>query len=150
MLCHELSSPPVRLLLSVLVLKDAGRNHHPVPGVDPVVSHESGDFANDGYKALLHLAPCLARVAHALIPPYRSVHSFSVTSLLYAPPVVLKRLLHHVVVKLVQQFPQLGVSRKSAKKSFLYLYERSKQIATSSFCTVCASWTLPALTTLRL
>src|SRR5215208_8145958 len=80
MLRHELSSPPVRLLLSGLVLIDAGRNHHPVPGVDPVVSHKSGDLADDGYKALLHQAPCLARVAHALIPPYRSVHSFCTTS----------------------------------------------------------------------
>src|SRR5215208_3892882 len=80
MLCHEISSPPVRLLLSVLVLKDAGRNHHAVPSVDPVVSHESGDFADDGYKALLHLAPCLARVGHALVPPYRNVHSFCTTS----------------------------------------------------------------------
>src|SRR5215210_5777717 len=80
MLRHELSSPPVRLLLSGLVLIDAGRNHHPVPGVDPVVSHESRDFADDGYKALLHQAPCLARVGHTLIPPNRSVHSFYATS----------------------------------------------------------------------
>src|ERR687889_875260 len=80
MLRHELSSPPVRLLLSLLVLKDAGRNHYPVPGVDKVVSHESRHFADDGYKALLHLARYLARVAHALVAPYRSVHSFCATS----------------------------------------------------------------------
>src|ERR687889_2634566 len=80
MLRHEISSPPVRLLLSILVLKDAGRNHYPVPGVDKVVSHESGHFADDGYKALLHLAPYLARVGHALVAPYRSVHSFCTTS----------------------------------------------------------------------
>src|SRR5918997_2093882 len=80
MLCHELSSPPVRLFLSVFVLIDAGRNHHPVSGVDPVVSHESGYFADDGYKALLHQARCLARVGHALIPPYRSVQSVCTTS----------------------------------------------------------------------
>src|SRR5829696_3974619 len=80
MLRHELSSLPVRLLLSVLVLIDAGRYHYALPGVDPVVSHESGDFADDGYKALLYLAPCLAHVSHALIPSYRSVHSFCVTS----------------------------------------------------------------------
>src|SRR5918997_6609457 len=80
MLCHELSSPPVCLLLSVLVLKDAGRNHHAVPGVDPVVSHESRQFADDGYKALLHLAPYLARVGHALVAPYRSVRNFCVSS----------------------------------------------------------------------
>src|ERR671916_1464108 len=80
MLRHELSSPPVRLLLSVLVLIDAGRNHHPVPGVDKVVSHESGHFADNGYKALFHLPPYLARVGHALVAPYRSVHSFCATS----------------------------------------------------------------------
>src|SRR5215218_11277521 len=80
MLRHEISSPPVRLLLGVLVLKDAGRNHYAVSGVDPVVSHESEHFADDGYKALIHQARCLARVGHALIPPYRNVHSFCATS----------------------------------------------------------------------
>src|SRR5215207_1518448 len=80
MLRHELPSPPVRLLLSILVLKDAGRNHYPVPGVDKVVSHESRHFADDGYKALLHLPPHLARVGHTLVAPYRNVHSFWATS----------------------------------------------------------------------
>src|ERR671916_3424434 len=80
MLRHERSSPKVRLLLSVLVLKDAGRNHYALPGVDPVVSHESRDFADDGYKALIHQARCLARVGHALIPPYRNVHRLCATS----------------------------------------------------------------------
>src|ERR671920_1038082 len=80
MLRHEISSPPVRLLLCLLVLKDAGRNHYAVSGVDAVVSYESRHFADDGYKALLHLARYLARVGHALIPPYRSVHSFCATS----------------------------------------------------------------------
>src|SRR5215212_9809861 len=80
MLRRELPSPPVRLLLSLLVLKDAGRNHYTVPGVDKVVSYEPRHFADDGYKALLHLPPHLARVGHALIPPYRNVHSFCATS----------------------------------------------------------------------
>src|SRR5215216_8095168 len=80
MLCHEISSPPSRLLLSLLVLKDAGRNHYSVPGVDKVVSHESRHFADDGYKALLHLPPHLARVGHTLVAPYRNVHSFCATS----------------------------------------------------------------------
>src|SRR5215204_3024796 len=80
MLRHELSSPPVRLLLIGLVLKDAGRNHYAVPSVDPVVSHETRDFADDGHEALLYQAPCLARVGHALVPTYRSVHSFCTTS----------------------------------------------------------------------
>src|SRR5919107_4481621 len=80
MLRHEISSPPVRLLLSVLVLKDAGRNHYAVSGVDAVVSHESRHFADDGYKALVHQAPYLARVGHALVAPYRNVHSFCATS----------------------------------------------------------------------
>src|SRR5215210_4932259 len=127
MLRHELSSPPARLLLSGLVLKDGGRNHYAFPGVDHVVSHESRHFADDGQEVLLDLPRHLARVGHTLVPPYRSVHSFCTTSLFYAPPVVLKRLLQ-LVVKLVQQFPQLGVSRQTAKKSLLYLNERSKQI----------------------
>src|SRR5919112_5427586 len=80
MLRHELPSPPVRLLLSVLVFKDAGRNHNPVPGVDKVVSYESRHFTDDGHEALLHLAPYLARVGHALVAPYRNVHSFCTTS----------------------------------------------------------------------
>src|SRR5215204_1478827 len=80
MLRHEISSPPVRLLLSVLVLKDAGRNHYAVSGVDPVVSHESGDFADNRYKALIHQARHLFRVGHALVAPYRNVHSFCTTS----------------------------------------------------------------------
>ena len=31
------------------------------------------------------------------------------------------------VVKLVQQFPQLGLRRQTAEKSLLYLYERSSK-----------------------
>src|SRR5215212_8689621 len=80
MLRHEISSPPVGLLLSVLVLKDAGRNHYAIPGVDHVVSHETWHFADDGYKALIHQARCLARVGHPLVAPYRNVHSFYATS----------------------------------------------------------------------
>src|ERR671916_727821 len=80
MLRHELSSPPSRLLLSLLVLKDAGRNHYAFPGIDQVVSHKSRHFTDDGYKALLHLPPHLARVPHTLDAPYRSVHSFCTTS----------------------------------------------------------------------
>src|SRR5215212_4218998 len=80
MLRHEISSPPVRLLLSVLVLKDAGRNHYAIPGADHVVSHETWHFADHGYKALIHQARCLARVGHALVAPYRNVHSFCATS----------------------------------------------------------------------
>jgi hypothetical protein len=50
------------------------------PGVDKVVSHESRHFADNRYKALIHLALHLARVAHALVAPYRNVHSFCATS----------------------------------------------------------------------
>src|SRR5829696_6863265 len=53
MLPHELSCHKGRLLLSVLMLKDAGRNCYAVPSVDQVVSHESRHFADDGHKALL-------------------------------------------------------------------------------------------------
>src|SRR5829696_5827069 len=80
MLPHKLSCPIGGLLLSCLMLENAGRNHYPVPGVDKVVSHESRHFADDGYKALIHQAPYLARVGHALVAPYRNVHSFCATS----------------------------------------------------------------------
>src|SRR5919112_4056344 len=76
MLCREISSPPVRLLLSLLVLKDAGRNHYAVPGVDPVVSHEPRHFADHGQELLLHVPRHLFRVGHTLVAPYRSVHRF--------------------------------------------------------------------------
>src|ERR687883_134916 len=76
MLGYEFSSLPVRLLLSGLVLKDAGRNHYAVPGVDPVVSHESRHFADDGHKALIDQPPRLLRVGNALVAPHRNVHSF--------------------------------------------------------------------------
>src|SRR5918998_5910143 len=76
MLRRELSSLPARLLLGVLVLEDAGRNHYPVPGVDRVVSHESGHFADTGQEVLLHLPRHLFGIGHTLVAPYRSVHSF--------------------------------------------------------------------------
>jgi hypothetical protein len=50
MLLHELSSHEVRLLLGVLMLKDAGRNHYAVPSVDLVVSDEPLYFADQGYE----------------------------------------------------------------------------------------------------
>src|SRR5918994_4216181 len=65
---HELSSPPARLLLSVLVLKDGGRNYYAFPGVDHVVSHESRHFADDGQEVLLHLARHLIRAGHTVVP----------------------------------------------------------------------------------
>src|SRR5215218_10365502 len=75
MLRHELSCPKVRLLLSVLMLEDARRNHNPVPGVDPVVSHEPRHFADDGHEALIDQLPHLLRVGHALVAPHGNVHS---------------------------------------------------------------------------
>src|SRR5919107_873921 len=80
MLPHELSSPPVRLLLTGRVLKDAGRNHHTVSGIGKVVIHEPWDFADNGQKALIHNPRHFARVGHTLVAPYRSVHSFCATS----------------------------------------------------------------------
>src|SRR5215212_6425738 len=76
MLRHELSRPKGRFLLSGLMLKDAGRNHHAVPGVDPVISHESRHFADDGHETLIDQPPRLSRVGHALVAPHRNVHSF--------------------------------------------------------------------------
>src|SRR5829696_8733594 len=77
MLLHELSSHKGRLLLSVLMLKDANPDHYAVPGVDKVVSHESRQFADDGHKAFLAHLRHLLRVTHALVAPYCNVHPFS-------------------------------------------------------------------------
>src|SRR5688572_2427260 len=74
MLPHKLSSPPVRLLLTGGVLKDAGRNHHTVSAIDDVVIHEPFDFADNGQKALIHKPRHLAGVSHTLVAPYRCVH----------------------------------------------------------------------------
>src|SRR5215212_6972838 len=76
MLLHELSCPIVRLLLGVLMLKDAGRNYYAVPGVAQGVTHESRHLADDGHKALIHKPRHFARVRHTLVPPHRNVHSF--------------------------------------------------------------------------
>src|SRR5215212_2368597 len=51
-----------------------------IPGVDPVVSHESRHFADHGQELLLHVPRHLFRVGHTLVAPYRSVHSFCTTS----------------------------------------------------------------------
>src|ERR671913_1749269 len=75
MLPHELSCHKGRLLLSVLMLKDAGCNHYAVPGVDKVVSHEARHFADEGHKFLGHLRHLLW-VSHALVAPHCNVHSF--------------------------------------------------------------------------
>src|SRR5215218_4434410 len=80
MLRHELSCHKGRLLLSGLMLKDAGCNHYAVPGVDQVVSHKSRQFADDGHKVLGHLRHLL-RVSHALEAPHCNVHSFSLPPL---------------------------------------------------------------------
>src|SRR5215208_1615927 len=75
MLPHQLSCPIGGLLLSVLMLEDAGRNHYPVPGVDRVVSYESRHLADDGHKAFLAQLPHLLGVSHALVAPHCNVHS---------------------------------------------------------------------------
>src|SRR5215203_782706 len=77
MVLHKLSSHKGRLLLSLLMLKDANPDHYAVPGVECVVSHESLQFADDGHEAFLgHLGHPL-RVTHALVAPHCNVHSFS-------------------------------------------------------------------------
>src|SRR5919112_1085453 len=75
MLCHELSCHKVRLLLSVLMLKDACRNHNPVSCVDPIVSDEPRYFADEGHKALLYQLPSLLRVGNTIVSAYCNVHS---------------------------------------------------------------------------
>src|ERR671921_966523 len=77
MLLHELSSHKVRLLLSVLMLKDAGRNHYAIPGVDPIVSDEPRYFADEGHKALLDQLPRLLRVGNTIVSAHCNVHSSS-------------------------------------------------------------------------
>src|ERR671911_1165452 len=96
MFSHELSCHKGGLLLSVLMLEDAGRNHYPVPGVDKVVSHESWHFADDGHKAFLAHLGHLLGVTHALVTPHCSVHSSRLPPLkrgrdLLAPPQVYQR-----------------------------------------------------------
>src|SRR5918992_2845696 len=81
MLRHELSCHKGRLLLSILMLKDAGCNHYAVAGIDQVVSHESRHFADDGHKAFLAQLRHLLRVSHALVAPYCNVHRFSLPPL---------------------------------------------------------------------
>src|ERR671916_1000646 len=75
MLPYVLSSPPARLLRTGLVLKDAGRKHHTLTGIDEVVIHEPFDFADNGQKALVRNPRHFARVGHTLVAPYRHVHS---------------------------------------------------------------------------
>src|ERR687897_3721439 len=77
MLRHELSRQKGRLLLSVLMLKDACRNCYAVAGVDRVVSHESRQFADDGHKALIDQLRHPLRVSDALVSAHCNVHSFS-------------------------------------------------------------------------
>src|SRR5215207_2834397 len=69
----------------------------------------------------------------SVTPSYRRTVTYIASPYLlsYAPPVALKRLLLQVVVKLVQQLPQLGLRRHTAKKSFLNLNKRSKKSPTS-------------------
>src|SRR5215213_5980515 len=77
MLRHKISCLKVRLLLSVLMLKDADPNHYAVASVDCVVSHESWQFADDGHKAFLGHLPHLLGVSHALVSSHCNVHRFS-------------------------------------------------------------------------
>src|SRR5215208_209241 len=75
MLGHKLSCPKGGLLLSVLMLKDAGRNCYPVPGVDQVVSHESWHLADNRQKAVKYCFPApMERRA-----PMRSLRSLAAT-----------------------------------------------------------------------
>src|ERR671933_176506 len=77
MLLHQLSCPKGRLLLSVLMLKDAYRSYDAVACVDMVVSYESRHFADDGHEDLLGQLGHLLGVGHALVSAHHSVHSFS-------------------------------------------------------------------------
>src|ERR671910_1926716 len=96
MFSHELSCHKGGLLLSVLMLEDAGCNHYPVPGVHKVVSHESWHLADDGHKAFLAHLGHLLGVSYALVAPHCNVHSFSLPPLKrgqdpWAPPKVDQR-----------------------------------------------------------
>src|SRR5918995_5295012 len=77
MLCHKLSGHKVRLLLSVLMLKDACRNHYAIPSVDPVVSDESRYFADEGHEALIDQLPRLLGVGNTVVSAHSNVHSSS-------------------------------------------------------------------------
>src|SRR5215213_7716722 len=73
MLLHKLSSHKGRLLLSVLMLKDANADHYAVPGVECVVSHESRHLADDGHKAFL---ATLATFCGSVTPSYRRTATY--------------------------------------------------------------------------
>src|ERR687893_2499148 len=77
MLPYVLSSPPGRLLRTGLVLKDAGRKHHTVSGIDEVVIHEPRHLTDNGQKALIHVPRHFAGVGHTFVAPYRYVHRFT-------------------------------------------------------------------------
>ena len=81
MLLHKLSSYKGRLLLSVLMLKDANPDHYAVSGVECVVSHESWHVADDWHKALPGHLSHLLGVSDALVSAHCNVHS----SLAYLP-----------------------------------------------------------------
>src|SRR5919107_517562 len=96
MLREELTCHKVRLLLRVLMLEDAGRNHYAIPSVDPIVSDEPRYFGDEGYKALIDQ---LARLLGSVTPSYRRTATYIALAYLLhveggvskAPPKVLQR-----------------------------------------------------------
>src|SRR5918998_5735498 len=121
MLLHELSCHKVRLLLSVLVLIDACRNHYAIPSVDPVVSHEPRYFADEGHKALIDQLPHLLGVSNSVVSAHCNVHSFSPPPKRgrdpWAPPKVVQRLQCEGLQGLAQL--QNAVNAKFAESSSL-------------------------------
>ena len=76
----EVRMPSNRFVGTGLVLEDAGRDHHSVPGIEPVVGHEAGDLAHERHEPLVHEASGLGRIG---TPSYRRTAAY-ITKLLTA------------------------------------------------------------------
>src|ERR671921_1753849 len=116
MLLHELSSHKVGLLLSVLMLKDACRNHYPIPSVDPVVSDDPRYFADEGHKALLDSWPAFWG---SVTPSYRRTATYIALAYLLhieggvISPAVLRNVAKCEGLEGLAQLPRTALRRSS-------------------------------------
>jgi hypothetical protein len=68
--CH-----PVRFFRPGLRLKDADGGHHPISGIDSIVSRKTCSLADDEHKTLLHLPHQLVyRAGIHFVPSNTGVH----------------------------------------------------------------------------
>src|SRR5215813_4685844 len=71
---HELPGPLRGLFLPRLILKDRGREHYPIPGIDPVVSHEPGHFPENVDELILYYASRPSRISYPAVSPHLCIH----------------------------------------------------------------------------